>query len=281
MIILVGAVSGGYEIESGWSPKSKKPVPHISQNRGSAGEDQLNEAYEDDNLSSYFRYEQTLAAHSAEAAAKAAEIVEAIAIADLRAFADAIISSAHHHDLGKAHPVFQQTLHGGNESFDTVLAKSKRGGRHSRRKFRHELASALALLEAGRSDLEVYLAASHHGKVRLSIRALPDENRPSDENGDLQPERKFARGVWEGDVLPAADLGNGLRFPETALSLEPMMLGCSEDGEPSWLDRMLRLRDRIGVFRLAYLEAIVRAADVQASMNPRDYSANGESEDVK
>jgi hypothetical protein len=33
---------------------------------------------------------------------------------------------------------------------------------------------------------------------------------------------------------------------------------------------MIALRDRLGVFRLAFLEALIRAADVRASMFPQD-----------
>jgi len=34
------------------------------------------------------------------------------------------------------------------------------------------------------------------------------------------------------------------------------------------LDRMIGLRYRMGVFRLAYLEGLIRAADAQASAKP-------------
>ena len=139
------------------------------------------------------------------------------------------------------------------------LAKSTRSGTHSRPHFRHELASALALLHMGASDLTVYLAACHHGKVRLSIRALPGETKPD------APDKKYARGIWEGDALPAADLGDGVVIPAMPLDLEPLLLGASTDGRQSWLERMIALRDRLGVFRLAYLESLIRAADVRAS----------------
>jgi CRISPR-associated endonuclease/helicase Cas3 len=38
------------------------------------------------------------------------------------------------------------------------------------------------------------------------------------------------------------------------------------DGAPSWMESAIALRERLGPFRLAYLEALVRAADVRASM---------------
>ena len=131
--------------------------------------------------------------------------------------------------------------------------------------FRHELASALALLRTGASDLTVYLAACHHGKVRLSIRALPGEKSPD------EPWRRFARGIWEGEALPAVELGDGVTKEEVELNLEPMLLGAGENGARSWLTRMIALRDRLGVFRLAFLESLIRAADVRASADPQDF----------
>ena len=129
----------------------------------------------------------------------------------------------------------------------------RRSRRNVRRGFRHELASALALLAQGGTDLEAYLVAAHHGKVRLSLRARPGE--PAAPRG-----QRYALGVWDGDVLPAADLGDGVRATETTLSLEVMELGDGVGG-PSWLSRTRSLRERLGPFRLAYLEMLVRVAD--------------------
>ena len=110
-------------------------------------------------------------------------------------------------------------------------------------------------------DLAAYLVAAHHGKVRLSIRSLPGETPPSDD-----PSRLFARGIYDQDTLPETDLGNGYTAPAQTLSLDCMQLGRSPDGQPSWIERMLKLRDdHLGLFRLAYLETLLRAADARAS----------------
>jgi CRISPR-associated endonuclease/helicase Cas3 len=48
-----------------------------------------------------------------------------------------------------------------------------------------------------------------------------------------------------------------------------MELGLCEqppfENQPSWAERMLRLRERLGPFRLAFLEALLRSADERAS----------------
>ena len=59
-------------------------------------------------------------------------------------------------------------------------------------------------------------------------------------------------------------------IPEMPLDLEPMLLGTGANGTRSWLEKMIGLRDRMGVFRLAYLESLIRAADVYARANPQD-----------
>jgi CRISPR-associated endonuclease/helicase Cas3 len=166
-------------------------------------------------------------------------------------------------------------LHGTEEVlpvYERLLAKSQRGGKHTRPHFRHELASALALLQSGASDLTVYLAACHHGKVRLGIRSLTGEQKPSrtDAADDNAPPLKFARGIWDQDELPAADLGDGVITPAITLNLEPMQLGASGEANKSWLERMISLRERIGIFRLTFLECLIRAADVRASKYPVD-----------
>jgi CRISPR-associated endonuclease/helicase Cas3 len=264
LTLLLDVEAGGYDDKRGWDTRSKEPVAVVNH---AADE---NEAYDDDPLT-WLRYKQTLAAHSLEARQAAERILAETHLPELDEFRSELLYATQHHDWGKAHRIFQATLHGipketslDELSLDPLLAKSKSGQRHRRKRFRHELASALALLQTGASDLTVYLAACHHGKVRLSIRALPDETRPD------QAKVKFARGIWDGDELPEADLGEDVRTDKLSLDLEPMLLGRSEMGQPSWLERMLALRDRLGVFRLAYLECLIRAADVQASSNPQD-----------
>ena len=111
--------------------------------------------------------------------------------------------------------------------------------------------------------MAAYLVAAHHGKVRLSIRALPDEDKPEYAGA------KFARGVHDGDRLPEVQLGDVVK-PALTLDLEPMLLGQSAAGEPSWMERMLSVRNEIGVFRLAYLEALMVAADCRASAAPKE-----------
>jgi len=74
---------------------------------------------------------------------------------------------------------------------------------------------------------------------------------------------RFARGVWEGDVLPALNF-DGEQSAETTLKLALMEIGEGEQG-PSWAERTLKLLDEHGPFRLAWLEALVRLADWHAS----------------
>jgi CRISPR-associated endonuclease/helicase Cas3 len=175
----------------------------------------------------------------------------------------AISTAALWHDIGKSHPVFQKTLHDTPDGL-VLLAKSPSNKRHGRRYFRHELASALSWLAHGKQDddhnLIAYLIAAHHGKVRMSIRALPDEKPPNDN------QCRYARGIHEGDRLPAIDVSS-ITIPETPLSLEIMEIGQTDSGE-SWSSRTQTLLERHGPFVLAWLETLVRIADWRASNRP-------------
>jgi CRISPR-associated endonuclease/helicase Cas3 len=132
------------------------------------------------------------------------------------------------------------------------------------------LPQELAALSADELDLLVYLVAAHHGKVRMSIRSSPDDERTN--VSDPCPEKKSqARGVREGDTLPGcqipdADWQTGSRAPEVTLSLDLMELGLSSHYGASWRERMQSLLERLGPFRLAYLEGLLRAADCRASI---------------
>ena len=190
-----------------------------------------------------------------------------------------VVRAARWHDLGKAHEVFQDTmrrgLDGRTAAPEVLLAKTVKRARHARAYFRHELASALALLAhehwSRDADLAAYLIAAHHGKVRMNLRALPREAAPKD------PDRagsRFARGVWEGDELPPFDLEGDERWQGGGLSLSIMELGWDEVSRESWTERTRELLARLGPFRLAWLETLLRVADWRASAKERDGGRN-------
>lgn len=111
-------------------------------------------------------------------------------------------------------------------------------------------------------DLVAYLIASHHGKVRVGLHAAPKDQEYLDRDGRGLP----VRGVREGDRLPAVAMGPGADSTvELVLTLEPAALGLSFYTGRSWCERCLGLLDRHGPVGLAYLEALLRAADVHAS----------------
>jgi len=188
----------------------------------------------------------------------------------------AVHTAALWHDVGKGHIAFQTAMRDApalaNAPADKLWAKSGARNRPRYRMpdqtkrlgFRHELASALAWLVHNPTDpfcnLTAFLIAAHHGKVRGSLRSLPNEKGPADRMV------RFARGIWEGDTLPSVCLDGKITLPETSLSLAWMELGEGEHG-PSWLARILGLRDEFGPYRLSYLETLVRIADWRASSN--------------
>lgn len=251
MVLVLLAKDGGYDVTRGLDLKSAKaatPVPLAA-----ASEEGI-----DDDPRTFLHYTQTLLTHSREVQGMMHGLLDALGISEYR---EELLMAALLHDWGKAHPVFQATVN--PDGRGALLAKSDTLRRHARRHFRHELASALALLQARAPELAAYLVAAHHGKVRLSIRALPNEDKPA------SLDAKFARGIHAGDTLPEVQLGDEVK-PALVLDLEPMLLGRSSAGEPSWMERMLALRDEIGVFRLAYLEALIVAADCRASAEPKE-----------
>ena len=238
---LVHSSQGCYSPDTGWSPDSKQPVPEAEQDTDSPFPAMASDPRSE---SSYL----TLEAHTSNVCTELSKVLEPLtSIAD--EYSKQLETAAKYHDWGKAHPVFQETMRKGlqtDDEPDTLWAKRKGGAHHSRRYFRHEFASALACLQMGQPFLVCYLIAAHHGKARTSIRAFPDELNDA------------TLGVKESDQLPAVPF---LNAQPVDLSLAPLKLG-----RGSWQDQALQLLADLGPFRLAYLEALLRAADVRASI---------------
>jgi CRISPR-associated endonuclease/helicase Cas3 len=251
LVLMLRADEGGYGAKLGWTGKEKR----TSVMNASCGE---SEAYDDDALMQQCAW-QTIAEHT-DAVVNVLDRLIVELPADLHRWKDVLLYAARWHDAGKAHGIFQGAIPDDAPRQDLWAKSRSKMKRYKRPGFRHELASAIAMLQNGQPDLAAYLAAAHHGKVRLSIRSLPHEKQPVDEK------LRFARGIWDGDMLPATDLGGNSKLPETSLDLSFMELGKGSRG-PSWLARMLALRDdpKLGLFRLAYLEALLRIADWRAS----------------
>jgi CRISPR-associated endonuclease/helicase Cas3 len=250
MIVLANANAGGYTEELGWEPASKRPVTILSQSTSPA------EADADDPRSNTRR--QSLFDHTTRVYQEVARLLRSLGHLDLSAVGADVLLAATKHDWGKAHPVMQRTLHNATE-WTELLAKQDKGkaaGRHERKHFRHELASALAMLASGDSDLAAYLVAAHHGRIRISIRSMAGETNDR------------MRGIENGDELPACRIFGNTDLPAITLSLNIARLGSDAVHGPSWTDRAITLRDSLGPFRLAYLETLLRSADEYASEFP-------------
>jgi len=278
-IFLVDTAVGGYSPVLGWTgEKSKEPFPVLTDDsvkpaapRDGQGNDDESQARD--------RF-QSLAEHTAHVVSACARKLDSLPPAATAPWRAPLLTAARWHDVGKAHPTFQKFLTDQRETSEaylsSLLAKSTwRPGVHfDRPHFRHELASALAWLQAGDADNEnvrnlvAYLIATHHGKVRLSLRAMPGETAPLTTEPDSEP--LFARGIWHGDRMPAEGSAplelDGVPSSLPPLDLTPMRLG-EINGAPSWTARMLTLRDApdLGLFRLAWLETLLRSADAEGS----------------
>ncbi len=263
---MIRAEVGGYDSTTGWNPQSKvavQPIEGPGQELDAQGRDFEAGGW------------QSIAEHTDDVVAELKVILADTPLdEDVRAV---LLDAARWHDRGKAHSQFQKAVNAElrpapwTKRNDVAKAPREFWSHYERTGFRHELASALAMSQAGKTDLAVYLAAAHHGKVRLSIRSLPNEKPPPGEAGRLH-----ARGIWHKDCLREVNLGAGVVAPSVELSLECMQLGRAPDGSPSWVERVLRLRKTYGPFQLAYLEALLRAVDMRASRKEAAKAENAE-----
>ena len=103
-------------------------------------------------------------------------------------------------------------------------------------------------------DAILYVEEYLHGDLhRLKLRAtkvIPDSRVD------------YTAGFGTGGAFEVQPREDGVLF------IAEVTIGLGAPGPGSWLDRMIALRDILGVFRLAYLESLIRAADAQASAAP-------------
>ena len=272
--LVLDASKGGYESEIGWNPRSVEPVAVVTPpelplvSAGSSPDEDVALADEPASLADAW---YPLAAHLIDVERECTTLLEAFGAVGLSAeMQRAAIVAGRLHDIGKASDVWQQAALATASDDERASLQSdgpfaKTGNRRPLRFdppfFRHELASALALMSEGASalgdhretDLVIYLVASHHGRIRLSIRRPPEELGTDDR-------AVTTLGVASGSGLPEVDLGDRT-IPESHLRIPT--------GHDRYERRALALRDRpdLGPFRLAFLELVVRSADWRASHN--------------
>ncbi len=317
-VVCVAADTGGYRVDRGFDPESKTLVAVLGA-LPQAAQDAADDLEDTEELSAAAAY-KTIATHNAEVGLLATQIAAGLVPKRL---AELIELAGRWHDLGKAHPAFQATIQARGPYQGRVdLAKAPSGAwqrpclyrsanGETRRGFRHELASCLALFAvlrryepthaallgpwvealalmceedelcapaaprseatnlesqvlactAAEFDLLAYLVISHHGKVRVALHAAP-----KDQDYVVRDDRGLpVRGVRDGDALPAVSLDGVSSLPALALSLAPSTLGLSPLTGRSWRDRTTALLRTHGPGALAYLEALLIAADRRAS----------------
>jgi CRISPR-associated endonuclease/helicase Cas3 len=206
-----------------------------------------------------------LVGHSCDTANFAKKLTNEIDLT-FKEYKDLVVLSAYLHDIGKAHPVFQETCFG--QDPNNPLAKGdayKRfanGQAYSRPGFRHEAASALQAMEWGLSPMVCWLLGSHHGQVITQFKSIKDDVDTEESccgvrSGDVVP---AVRGAWRRDIPRPTEIPieAGSCFPETILRLP-------WEHSETWEQMFDDLWEEYGPLVLAALHTFVRIADHRAS----------------
>ncbi|RNJ76019.1 MAG: hypothetical protein EB828_03775 [Nitrosopumilus sp. D6] len=150
-------------------------------------------------------------------------------------FTPELARAARYHDWAKSHPAFQGALLAGIAE-DAEMRRTHWAKRRPRIKlvlnrYFHDLVGGCAMAcSATGSHLEAYLVMTHHGKYHCRIPRVSEK-------------------------LPETPLGGDITEKETSFEMDPKR----------WARISGSLYDHHGPFVLAYLESLLRAADIRAS----------------
>ncbi len=281
MTLLCASSNGGYSVELGWTGDERdRPIAAEPPEIHESHESNSNKT---DPSSLTERGWTRLDRHLADVEAAARLICEALSLEP--SFAEALLLSARWHDIGKSLPDWQdavkRAIQKSKIDYRTgIWAKfpAKRG--MFRPKLRHEEASALYAADLvrkglpGWTELAAYLIACHHGKVRTTLGTYGVRSLR-----EVKARTLFLPGFIEEPVEvncdPLTFSGPGVYDPASGqmmiagqswTALVSSLVG-SEDGENGHSPTH-------GPFRLAFLEALLVAADGRASRNTEG-GANG------
>jgi CRISPR-associated endonuclease/helicase Cas3 len=315
-LVLVRSPVGGYSVETGFTgakpTRISTAVPPVAT-AAPTPDDQADSGADNDVLSEAEHY-QPISAHGAAVAAEVGALASALELStDLTSL---LVAAGRYHDLGKVHPAFRCRINpsaeSGMQSVQDLAKAPQDAWRRTPTSIRHELASALALMEllartdqnhpallgacqelieakvmnpegvpatplpaslaaelrsltAEQFNLLIYLVCAHHGKVRAALHACPaDQDTSADDEAGMP-----IRGIKDGDLLPPVRIRDAQGAEQTItdldLHLAPALLGLSCRYGPSWRERTLALQTQFGPFALAWLEAILRTADIRTS----------------
>jgi CRISPR-associated endonuclease/helicase Cas3 len=269
MALLCAASSGGYSVELGWTGiEQDRPTVAVPPEKP---ENNSNKTDDSSLTESGWR---ELDRHLADVEAEARQICKSLSIEP--SLAEPLALAARWHDIGKSLPAWQEAVKRAVEKSKGeyragIWAKFPANRGMFRPGLRHEEASALHAAQLyqkglpGWNELAVYLIACHHGKVRTTLGKYGVKSLR-----EVKNRRVYLPGFIDEPTEVNCDLldfcGSGEYDPASG---QMLVAG------PSWAALVAGLvgsedsnsgqTRELGPFRLAFLEALIIAADGRAS----------------